>query len=68
METIYAEARKGSVDKILNVFCQFGATSSILADAHPHVERISCLLLSKYTESDLACGGEVHFETRMDAP
>ena len=35
---LYTRSKKrGSVDKILNVFCQFGASTSILADAHPHI-------------------------------
>lgn len=33
---LYTRSKKrGSVDKILNIFCQFGASPSILADAHP---------------------------------
>ena len=35
---LYTRSKKrGSVDKILNVFCQHGASESILADAHPHI-------------------------------
>lgn len=35
---LYTRSKKrGSVDKILNVFCQHGASASILADAHPHI-------------------------------
>ena len=35
---LYTRSKKrGSVDKILNIFCQFGASPSILADAHPHI-------------------------------
>ena len=35
---LYTRSKKrGSVEKILNVFCQFGASTSILADAHPHI-------------------------------
>ena len=35
---LYTRSKKrGSVDKIRNIFCQFGASPSILADAHPHI-------------------------------
>ena len=35
---LYTRSKKrGNVDKILNVFCQHGASTSILADTHPHI-------------------------------
>ena len=35
---LYTRSKKrGNVDKILNVFCQHGASPSILVDAHPHI-------------------------------
>ena len=35
---LYTRSKKrGSVDKILNVFCQHGASPTILVDAHPHI-------------------------------
>ena len=35
---LYTRSKKrGSVEKILNVFCQHGASTSILVDAHPHI-------------------------------
>ena len=40
---LYTRSKKrGSVDKILNVFCQFGASTSILADAIRISVRTSC--------------------------
>lgn len=40
---LYTRSKKrGSVDKILNVFCQHGASTSILIDAHPHTQPTSC--------------------------
>ena len=66
---LYTRSKKrGSVDKILNVFCQFGATSSILADAHPHIgtDKLPSIIESMRNQI-VACGGEIHFETRMDA-
>ncbi|MGL4492208.1 MAG: FAD-dependent monooxygenase, partial [Tannerellaceae bacterium] len=35
---LYTRSKKrGSVDRILNILCQHGASTSILMDAHPHV-------------------------------
>lgn len=38
---LYTRSKKrGSIEKILNVFCQHGASVSILSDAHPHLSLI----------------------------
>ncbi|MDE6353949.1 MAG: FAD-binding protein, partial [Prevotella sp.] len=35
---LYTRSKKrGNTEKILNVFCQHGASMAILADAHPHI-------------------------------
>ena len=66
---LYTRSKKrGSVDKILNVFCQHGASTSILADAHPHIGTDKLpRVIENIREQIIRCGGEVHFETRMDA-
>lgn len=66
---LYTRSKKrGSVDKILNVFCQHGASPSILADAHPHIGTDKLPgVIENIREQIKRCGGEVHFETRMDA-
>lgn len=66
---LYTRSKKrGSVDKILNVFCQHGASTSILADAHPHIGTDKLpRVIENMREQIIRCGGEVHFETRMDA-
>src|SRR5574344_2619591 len=64
---LYTRSKKrGSVDKILNVFCQHGASESILADAHPHIgtDRLPSVI-EKIRNTIIACGGEVHFLTKM---
>lgn len=65
---LYTRSKKrGSVDKILNVFCQHGASPSILADAHPHIGTDKLpRVIENIREQIIRCGGEVHFETRMD--
>lgn len=66
---LYTRSKKrGNVDKILNVFCQHGASTAILADAHPHIGTDKLpRVIENMRNTILACGGEVHFETRMDA-
>ena len=66
---LYTRSKKrGNVDKILNVFCQHGASTSILVDAHPHIGTDKLpRVIENMRNTILACGGEVHFETRMDA-
>ena len=65
---LYTRSKKrGSVEKILNVFCQHGASLSILSDAHPHIGTDKLpRVIENMREQILRSGGEVHFETRMD--
>ena len=66
---LYTRSKKrGSVEKILNVFCQHGASTSILIDAHPHIgtDRLP-RVIENMRNQIIQSGGEVHFETRMDA-
>ncbi|MGL4519739.1 MAG: NAD(P)/FAD-dependent oxidoreductase [Phocaeicola sp.] len=66
---LYTRSKKrGNVDKILNIFCQHGASTDILADAHPHIGTDKLpRVIENMRNTILNCGGEVHFETRMDA-
>ena len=53
--------------KILNVFCQHGASTDILVDAHPHIGTDKLPgVIENMRNTILHCGGEVHFQTRMD--
>lgn len=65
---LYTRSKKrGSVEKILNVFCQHGASTSILVDAHPHIGTDKLpKVIEAMRETIKRCGGEVHFQTRMD--
>ena len=66
---LYTRSKKrGNVDKILNVFCQHGASTSILVDAHPHIGTDKLpRVIENMRNTIIECGGEVHFQTRMDA-
>ena len=64
---LYTRSKKrGNIEKILNVFCQHGASTAILADAHPHIgtDRLP-KVIEAMRNTIINCGGEVHFQTRM---
>lgn len=64
---LYTRSKKrGSIEKILNVFCQHGADTNILADAHPHIGTDKLpRVIENMRNTIIRCGGEVHFETKM---
>lgn len=64
---LYTRSKKrGSIEKILNVFCQHGASTNILADAHPHIGTDKLpRVIENMRNTILHCGGEVHFQTKM---
>ena len=64
---LYTRSKKrGSVEKVLRVFCQHGAQTDILVDAHPHIgtDRLP-RVIENMRQTITGCGGEVHFQTRM---
>ena len=64
---LYTRSKKrGNVDKILNVFCQHGASTAILSDAHPHIGTDKLpRVIENMRNTILNCGGEVLFQTKM---
>ena len=66
---LYTRSKKrGSVEKILNVFCQHGASTSILSDAHPHIGTDKLpKVIEAIRNTIINSGGEVHFQTKMAA-
>lgn len=65
---LYTRSKKrGSVDKIMRLFCKFGADPKILVEAHPHIGTDKLpMIIKRIREQIIASGGEVHFSTRMD--
>ena len=64
---LYTRSKKrGNITKILEVFVHFGADPQILIDAHPHIgsDRLP-RIISRIREQILACGGEIHFNSRV---
>ena len=58
--------KRGDTDKVLNIFCQFGAGQGILVDVHPHIgtDKLPGIIESMRLQI-LRSGGEVHFKTKM---
>ncbi len=66
---LYTRSKKrGNVARILGIFCQYGAATDILADAHPHIgtDRLPGIIAGMRRQI-IESGGEVHFQTRVDA-
>ena len=64
---LYTRSKKrGNIEKILRVFCQHGASTNILADAHPHIgtDRLP-QVIEAMRHTIINSGGEVHFQTKM---
>lgn len=65
---LYTRSKKrGNIEKILRVFCQHGASTDILYDAHPHIgtDRLPRIIETMRNQI-LSSGGEVHFNSRVD--
>ncbi len=66
---LYTRSKKrGSVNRILNIFCQHGVSTSILADSHPHIGTDKLpKVIENIRKTIIESGGEVHFQTKMTA-
>lgn len=66
---LYTRSKKrGSVDRILRIFCKHGADPKILVDAHPHIGTDKLPMVIKQMRSQIiSSGGEVHFGCRMES-
>ena len=58
--------KRGSIDKILKLFYQFGADERILYEAHPHIgtNKLPHIITAMRTQIE-ACGGQVLFEKKL---
>ena len=66
---LYTRSKKrGSVERILGIFHQHGASEDILIDAHPHIGSDKLPgIIENMRNTILDNGGEVHFNTRVTA-
>lgn len=64
---LYTRSKKrGSVERILRIFNQFGASDNILIDVHPHIGSDKLPhIIRNMRQQILASGGEVHFSSRV---
>ncbi len=59
-------SKRGNVERILNLFVQFGANESILYEAHPHIgtNKLPAIITAMRNQI-LYCGGEILFERKV---
>lgn len=64
---LYTRSKKrGSVDKILHIFAQHGASENILVDAHPHIGTDKLPeVIKAMRQTIIDCGGEVRFNSKV---
>jgi len=56
--------KRGSIEKVLQLLVEHGATTDILIDTHPHIGSNKLwVVVQKMRETILQFGGEVHFES-----
>lgn len=59
-------SKRGSIDRILQLFVRFGAEEKILYQSHPHIGTNKLPhIITAMREFILNCGGEIHFETKL---
>ncbi len=66
---LYTRSKKrGSVERILQILCQFGVSTSILSDTHPHIGSDKLpRVIENIRNRIIASGGEVYFETCLES-
>lgn len=65
---LYTRSKKrGSIDTILSILVQHGASENILIDAHPHIGSDKLpKVIKEIRKTIIRCGGVVEFECRAD--
>jgi uncharacterized protein len=58
--------KRGSIERMLQLFVFFGADANILTDAHPHIgtNKLPQIIVAM-REKIMACGGEILFEHKL---
>src|SRR5215831_4805416 len=58
--------KRGDVNRILNIFVQFGAEEKILYESHPHIGTNKLPhIITSLREKVLECGGKILFEKKV---
>lgn len=57
--------KRGNINRILQIFANFGADKNILTDSHPHIgtDKLPAII-SAIQEKIISLGGEFHFNTK----
>lgn len=59
-------SKRGNIDRILNLFVQFGADEKILYQAHPHIGTNKLPhIITAMRDCIIANGGEIHFNKKL---
>ncbi len=59
-------SKRGNIDKVLQLFYQFGADESVLYQSHPHIGTNKLpQIITAMREQIIACGGLVLFEKKL---
>lgn len=59
-------SKRGSIDRILQLFVRFGAEEKILYQSHPHIGTNKLPhIITAMREFIISSGGEIHFETKL---
>ncbi len=58
--------KRGDINRILNLFVQFGAEEKILVEAHPHIGTNKLPhIITAMRQQIIDAGGEIHFEKKV---
>lgn len=59
-------SKRGDVNRILNLFVEFGAEEKILYESHPHIGTNKLPhIITAMRQKILDCGGEIHFNKKL---
>ena len=59
--------KRGNVKRILHLLVEHGASTDILIDAHPHIGSNKLpRIIAAIRETIIKCGGQIHFNTRIE--
>jgi uncharacterized FAD-dependent dehydrogenase len=59
-------SKRGDVNRILNIFVQFGAEEKILYESHPHIGTNKLpQIITSIRKQIIECGGEIFFEKKV---
>ncbi len=58
--------KRGNIQRVLDLFVQFGADENILFEAHPHIGTNKLpAIISSMRDYIIECGGEIHFNRKL---